>query len=66
MESHEGSLSMQSYLELPPGIEYGVGPATRTFERWHRDPDASAGHVLELAILGPDVSLHGPEEAALE
>ena len=66
VESHRGSLAIGSYVTLPPGVAYerraGDGEVRGTAE----ETDTSAGRVLELAIYGPDLSLHGPESDVLD
>ena len=66
MESHDGSLSIGSYLSLPPGVRYERGAGDRDVRDSGPKQDASIGRILEIAIYGPDASRHGPESDVLE
>ena len=65
-ESHEGSLSMRAYLDLPPGVAYERRGGKGDVRAADRESGHPAGQVLELAMFGPDPVLHGPESDALD
>ena len=65
-ESHEGSLSMRAYLDLPPGVAYERRGGKGDVRAADRESGHPAGQILELAMFGPDPVLHGPESDALD
>jgi hypothetical protein len=66
VETHAGSISMKPYLHLPDGVEYVRRTSNDDAGIDGRSADLGAGHILELAIFGPDPMRHGHESDVLE